>query len=93
MASVESEDEEADTEVEDMAEHDTITSLGQFLSSARSNGDSAGMSKKLFSVLSSRRKMAPPTSTSSSSISSRWAFYRETIQLVQRIKNLPLTLI
>ena len=67
-------EEEADTEVEDMAEHDTITSLGQFLSSTRSNGDAPGMSKRLFSVLSSRRKMAPPTSTSSSSISSRWAF-------------------
>ena len=62
-ASAESDDEEADTEVEDVAEHDTITSLGQFL---RSNGD-ATITKKLFSVLSSRKK----TSTSTSSISSR----------------------
>ena len=80
-ASAESEDE-ADTEVEDMAEHDTITSLGQFLSSARTNGDAAGggggAGKRLFSVLASRRaKMAQqPASTSSSSISSRWAFTR-----------------
>ena len=77
-ASAESEDE-ADTEVEDMAEHDTITSLGQFLSSARNNGDAAGggAGKRLFSVLASRRaKMAQPASTSSSSISSRWAFTR-----------------
>ena len=78
-ASAESEDE-ADTEVEDMAEHDTITSLGQFLSSARTNGDAAGgggAGKRLFSVLASRRaKMAQPASTSSSSVSSRWAFTR-----------------
>ena len=77
-ASAESEDE-ADTEVEDMAEHDTITSLGQFLPSARNNGDAAGggAGKRLFSVLASRRaKMAQPASTSSSSISSRWAFTR-----------------
>ena len=77
-ASAESEDE-ADTEVEDMAEHDTITSLGQFLSSARTNGDAAGggAGKRLFSVLASRRtKVAQPASASSSSISSRWAFTR-----------------